>query len=323
MPDPLLYCKAMGIAAAASAIVVIVLLSLRRLATKSVPNQTWCNAASVVGISVGLWIGYAMLALNLSWPPRNGLDRFLLIMIPAVLGVELIAGVNRVPQLVAWVFRISLSIATPRILLHDSVYLSNSGDWTSWRSNATIVVCGLGLAFVWSLLCWLSKRSGGLSLSFSLCLALQCSGIVVMLAGYVKGGAAAIPLVAVLLGVTLAQRLATKNAAKAIRIDRGDGFVAAGVIGVGVVSLFSLLFIGRFFGEISTGPALAMLLAPLLCWTTELPLIKNRKPWFIASVRITLVAILLLVVLFAAKQAFDREMAPLLGRSLGQHRNYF
>lgn len=119
--------------------------------------------------------------------------------IPAVLGVELIAGFNRVPRVVAWVLRISLSLATPRILLHGSVYLSSSGDWTSWRAGATIVVCGLGLALLWSLLSWLSSRSGGLSISFALCLAIQCSGVAVMLAGYIKGGAAAIPLVATLL----------------------------------------------------------------------------------------------------------------------------
>jgi hypothetical protein len=310
MPEPLLYWKAMGIAATASAVVVLAMLSLRRSV-----NETWLNAACVFGIGLGLAIGNAVLALNLSWPPRSGLDRLLMIVIPAVLGVELIAGFNRVPRVAAWLLRISLSLATPRILLHGSVYLSSSGDWTSWRAGATIVVCGLGLALVWSLLSWLSRRSGGLSISFALCLAIQCSGVAVMLAGYIKGGAAAIPLVATLLGAPLALRVVTKYAAHRVEIDKPDGFVAAGIVGVGVVSLFSLLFIGRFFGEISTGPALTMLLAPLLCWTTELPPLRNRKPWFVASFRLALVAIPLLVVLIAAKREFDREMSPLLGNA--------
>ena len=310
MPEPLLYWKAMGIAAAASVVVVLVMLALSRSI-----NETRLNVACVFGIGIGLVIGNAVLALNLSWPPRSGLDRLLMIVVPAVLGVELIAGFNRVPRIAAWLLRISLSLATPRILLNGSVYLSSSGDWTAWRAGATIVVCGLGLALVWSLLSWLSRRSGGLSISFALCLAIQCSGVAVMLAGYIKGGAAAIPFVATLLAVSLALRVVAKYAASRVEIDKPNGFVAAGIVGVGVVSLFSLLFIGRFFGDISTGPALTILLAPLLCWTTELPPLRNRKPLFVASCRLALVAIPLLVVAIAAKREFDREMSPLLGKA--------
>ena len=58
-----------------------------------------------------------------------------------------------------------------------------------------------------------------------------------------------------------------------------------------------------------------MFLAPLLCWVTEIPLLRNRKPWIVGTVRLTLVAIPLVVVLVAAKRDFDRDMAPLLVRS--------
>lgn len=300
----------MGIAAATSAVVVLAMLSLRRSISES-----WLNVTCVFGIGLGLAAGYAVLALNLSWLPRSALDRWLMIVLPAVLGVELIAGFNHIPRVAAWILRISLSLATPRILLHGSVYLTSSGDWTSLQAGTMVVVCGLGLALVWSLLSWLSRRSGGLSISLSLCLAIQCSGVIVMSAGYIKGGAAAIPLVGVILAVSIALRVVTKYAAHRVEIDKLDGFVATGIIGVGVVSLFSLLFIGRFFGGISTGPALTMLLAPLLCWATELSTLRNRKPWFVGSVRLALVATPLLVVLIAAKRDFDREMSPLLGNA--------
>ena len=297
----------MGIATAASAAVVLAILSLRRSA-----SEVWCNAACVIGIGSGLAIGNAVLDLNLSWPPRNGLDRLLMIVIPAVLGIEFMAGFSRVPRVAAWLLRISLSLATPRILLHGSVYLSTTADDTASRAWITMVVSGLGLTLVWGLLSWLAKRSGGLSIAFALCLAIQCSGVAVMLGGYIKGGAAAIPFVAALMGASLALRAVTTYTPHRVKIDHADSYVAAGIVGVGVVSLFSLLFIGRFFGEISTGPAITMLLAPLLCWTTELPLLRNRKPWLVASLRLVMVAITLLFVLIAAKQKFDREMSPLL-----------
>jgi hypothetical protein len=76
-----------------------------------------------------------------------------------------------------------------------------------------------------------------------------------------------------------------------------------------------LLFIGRFFGQLSTGRALAILLAPLLCWITELPRLRRQNPWFVGSLRLVLVMIPLAVVLFLAKRDFDRDMAPLFVNS--------
>ena len=56
MPEPLLYMEAMGVAAIASTVLVLVMISLRRSV-----NTTWLNAACVVGIGLGLAIGYAVL----------------------------------------------------------------------------------------------------------------------------------------------------------------------------------------------------------------------------------------------------------------------
>jgi hypothetical protein len=82
------------------------------------------------------------------------------------------------------------------------------------------------------------------------------------------------------------------------------------------VQLFGLLWIGRYFGNLTTGPALAIMLAPLLCLVTEIPFLRRHKPWSVGTVRMVLVAVPLVVVLWLAKQKFDREMAPLLGLSL-------
>ncbi len=100
-----------------------------------------------------------------------------------------------------------------------------------------------------------------------------------MLAGYIAGGAAAWPLVAALAGTSVA----------ASRIARP--LASEGAIGIGVVGLFGLLFIGRFFGALTTERALVLFFAPLLCWVTELPLLRHRKPWLVGLLRLVLVAL--------------------------------
>ena len=187
MPDPLLYLKAMGSAAIVSALFVLAIVGVRRP-----PNTTRLNSACVLGIGLGLAVGYYVLALRLAWPPVTGLDRFLTIVVPTTLGIELIAGFQSVPRWVAWFLRTSLVATIPRILLHGSVYLSGSGsDWTLWQATTVMAVCGALLAGLWGLLSWLSQRSPGVSIPLALCLTTQCAGLTVMMAGYIKGGAAA------------------------------------------------------------------------------------------------------------------------------------
>ena len=302
MPDPLLYLKAMGAAAIASAMFVLAMGRVRPSA-----STTWLNSACVLGIGLGLALGCDVLSLRLAWPPVNGLDRFFTIVVPAVLSIELIAGFQRVPPWAAWLLRMSLAAVVPRILLHGSVYLSGSGnDWTQWQAGTALTVCSAWLAASWGLLSWLSQRSPGVSIPFALHLSTLCAGLCVMMGGYIKGGAAAVPLAATLAATAIGARLITK------RTGASANFGALAILGIGVVGLFGLLFIGLFFGRISTGSALTMLLAPLLCWTTETPLLRHRKPWLVGSLRLALVAIPLMVVLALAKSNFDRKMAPLL-----------
>lgn len=302
MPDPLLYLKSMGAAAIVSSFVVLAMVRGRPQA-----SRTWLNSAVVAGIGLGLAVGCYVLSLRLGWPPANSRDRLLLIVIPAGLGVELIAGFQRVPPWVAWLLRMSLAATIPGILLHGSVYLSGSDDdWPLWRAGMAMAVCTVLLAGSWSLLSLLSSRSAGVSMSLALCLTMQCAGVTVMMAGYIGGGAAAFPLVGALLAMTIGIRLSLR------RVDMPPSFIPPAILGIGVVALSGLLFIGCFFGRLSTGSALAMLLAPLLCWATETPLMRNRKPSIVGSLRLVLVAIPLVGVLVLAKQKFDRDMAPLL-----------
>jgi len=294
MPEPLLYLKAMGAAAIVSGMFVVAMMGLRRTA-----GTVWLNSAGVLAVGVGLVQGYYVLSLRLAWLPMNGLDRLLTIVVPTALSIELVAGFQWLPRWVAWLLRLSLAAAIPRILLHDSVYLN--GDWTLGQVRAALVVCGTLMATLWVLLFWLSQRSPGVSIPLAVCLTTQCAGLTVMMAGYIKGGAAAFPLAATLAATTIGARLITKR------------FDTSAIVGIGAVGLFGLLFVGRFFGRLSTGCALTMLLAPLLCWATELPRLRHRNAWLVGSLRLVLVVIPLVVVLALAKRDFDRDMAPLLG----------
>jgi len=295
MPDPLLYLKATATTAIVSVVLILTMAKSRRS-----PGETWLNSACVLGIGFGLFAGYHVLSWRLAWPPSNGLDRLLTIVLPAALGIELVAGFQSVPRWLAWLFRLSLAATASRILLHDSVYLTGTdGRWALPQTATVLLVSGVLLASLWSLLSWLSRRSPGVSIPFALGLTTQCAGVTVMMAGYIKGGAAAFPLTATLVAVSFAVWLVARQSETPAKFDTSP------IVGIGVVGLFSLLFIGRFFGELTTESTLAMLLAPLLSWVTEIPLFRNRKPWIVGAARLTMV-------LVAAKRDFDRDMAPLL-----------
>ena len=306
MPEPLLYLKAIGATAIASATFVLAMAAVRRPA-----SQSRLNSACVLAMGVGLALGYYVLSLPTTWSPKNGLDRLLTIVIPAALTIELFVGFQRVPTWGTWLLRISLAAAIPRILLHDSVYLSGSdNDWTLWQFSMVLAVCGALLVGTWCLLSCLSKRHPGVSIPLALCLTTQCAGLTVMMAGYIKGGAAAFPLATTLLATTITAKLiANRSGATA-------NFAVPAILGIGVVGLFGLLFIGLFFGRLSTYSAMTMLLAPLLCCVSEAPLLKHWKPWVVGSIQLVLVAIPLMVVLFLSKRDFDRDMTPLLGHVL-------
>jgi hypothetical protein len=126
------------------------------------------------------------------------------------------------------------------------------------------------------------------------------------MAGYIKGGAAAIPLSAALAGTTLASPLLAKG------FGGSDRRYLQGMIGIGVIGLFSLLCIGHYFGQLTGVRAIVLFLTPMLCWISELPGLRSRPGWQKSGVRCVAVTIVLSAVLSFAKQDFDRKMAPLL-----------
>ena len=286
----------MGVSAGVAALVVF------GLARASRPiDDGKLNFACTLAIAGGVVLGCGTVGLWPRWPPMNGLDRLLTIVLSAAIVIELIGSMARVPRRLAWALRVGLVIVTGRVLLRGSTYLVGpNAAWTTGEATAALALCAAIFGGVWLLLAKLSQRSPGISIPLAVGLAILGAGMAIMLAGYVKGGIAGMLLAAALVGSVLsAGRLAPRCHLTC-------------AIGLGVVSLAGLLFIGRFFGGLTTANALTMFLCPLLCWTTELPLLRSCGPRIIGALRIAVVAIPLVVIFVRVLRDFKQHTIPLL-----------
>jgi hypothetical protein len=296
MPDPLLYLQSASAAAICS---VILVLTIRRAQPKTEP--AYLRIAGVAGFGLGAVAGYGVLGLPVPWPPDSALDRLLTIVLPAALIIEAAACAPWMPAWLVLLLRCTLIASGGRILLHGSVYLSGAdGAWTPWQSALVLAASAVLLAVVWILISRLFERCPDVSIPLAIVMATASAGALIMLAGYLAGGAAAIPLAATLLGTTAASH----------RANRGGDL--RGALALGIVGLFGLLFIGRFFGRLSALTAAVVFLTPLSCWVVEFPGLRSRRPWQNSVLRLVLVAAVLSAVLAIAKVRFDRDMRPLL-----------
>jgi hypothetical protein len=312
MPDPVLFAKAFAAAAVVGVVVTlaaaVAFAKLQRLMWKqSAATATPLGVAVVLGIAVGGAVGFHLLG---DLPPRSlegdfphwsvsrVHDRFLVVILPLAAFVDLIGAITNVPRWLVWILRLGLAAATGRILLHGSSYLQ--GTASNWSVSQVWTALGVGallLAVVWILLARLLRRRPGISVPLALSQTCLAAGMTVMLSGYTDGGALGLPLAAAVAAAVIAARLLEKMPA------------TEGAVGFGLVGLFGILMMGRFFGDLSTGRALALFVAPLLCWVSELPPLRARKAWVVGIVRLALVAIPLAIVLGLAKHEFDRDMA--------------
>jgi len=289
MPEPQRYLEAFSAALLVSAAVAFLL-------GKWPLHQP--RLASVLGMIVGAAAGLLALRLRVTFPPASALDRLLLVLLPGIGLVECIACVPRLPSWVAFSGRAILVFISGRILLHGSVYLTNQAE--TLPPLVLLVISSLAFATVWYLLDRLQVRTPSAMYSFNVALTLLCGGMTIMLAGYLKGGSASFPLAAEIFGATLAT------------VNRNREIDQRGLIGLAVTSLFGLLFMGRFFGRLSTVTTLVLLSVPLVAWCRELPLIRNRPRWQRHLLQLVLLIIILAIILVLAKQDFDLRMKPLL-----------
>jgi hypothetical protein len=297
MPDAILFSQAVALAAGAGAVIALLAGRLAR------GRDGWKEAAALLAFVLAAVLGYCQLGIRPVWPPLNALDRFLAIVLPSMVAIETLIAIARVPCWSAWLLRVAMAASASRVLLAGSVYLGDSDEaWTLWQTAAVLTAGGGLLLLTWCSLTSFEKRGDARPvIPLALAMSLFTSGMAIMLAGYIKGGAAALPLAAALIGISLVSKVTTKES------------ILRPTAGVAVVALFSLLFIGVFFGRLSMGRAVTILLAPLACGFTQLAGLRRQKTWIAAAIGLLLVAIPLAAVLILAKRDFDQKLAPLLG----------
>src|SRR5438552_18637333 len=130
MPDPVPLLRAFGASAAVAAVVVL----LFGLPWRS-PNPTRRALGEVLGVAAALYLGGWLLELNLRWPPRTAEGRYLLVLLPAVVVVEIVGAIPKVSHWVTWVLRLAIAAGAARLLLHNSSYLvdlsgTGSPEWS-------------------------------------------------------------------------------------------------------------------------------------------------------------------------------------------------
>jgi hypothetical protein len=273
------------------------------------------TACAIVAAAWGYW----RLGILPNWPPRNGLDRLLVVAIPLAILVESLLWVAFIPRRAISGLRIVVAVVIVGTLLFGSVYLRDGAD--SWLSPPRLLAlfgCAAALAASWDSLPSLATRRGDPTLLAALSASILSAGLTILLGGYIKGGAAAIPWSAMLAGCVLAllARPLTATASQAPNMSQT-------VAGIALVALFGLLFIGRFFGGIGNYEAMTIFATPSLLWLLELQVIKRLPRAVQRSLAFALIVAPLAIVVFQAKAAFDRKLGRIVSSTSRElHQNF-
>ncbi len=313
MPDPILLLKAMAVALAAAAAVVLICGWPWRA-----PRPRLVAAATVVSLGAGFYPAAWLLGLYPRLPPRTGIDRFLVVLFPAVIVVELLVALVRMRRSVALVLRGAVAGASAYVLLLGSTYLSGAvgADSAAWSpAEAALTLGGLAaaLAAEWFFLDLLMRRSPGRAVPLSLALSCAGAALVSMLSGYASGPQLGFALAACLAGVCAAS----------IALPAGTDLRAA--LGPAVGGLFALLVISHFFSNLATAHAGLLFAAPLLCWLPEASGILRAWPRVCGLVRVALVAVPVALVAAQAARHFAEASRPAPdapGPTLDDYANY-
>lgn len=300
MPDRILILEALGAAAVTAAALVWLCAWPWRTS-----HPVRASVGSVLGVGLGFLAGCWLLGVRPHWPPQEDQDRLLLILWPTLIGVELVAAILGRFQGLMWVPRGVIAAAAAWVLLYQSSYLTDlagpgSREWTPIQTGLILGGLAVSLAGAWAVLVLLARRTAAppgkkwKGLSIPLTVALACAGaaVTVMLSGYASGGQLGLPLAAALVGAVLASLILAESP------DR------KGVVGLGIVGLFALLVIGRFFGQLAWSHAALLFSAPLLGWLPELPYVRRMGPLFRGFGRVALTTVPVVVALILAQQKF-------------------
>jgi hypothetical protein len=291
MPDSMLILQASAVAAMLGALALLAARPWRQ------PDDRWALSCGALGVGAGWFAAACLLGFVPHFPPQEDQERLLLILLPAAVVVEALSVLMR---RAAWVARALVALAAARALLHGSVYVSDSDGseslaWTG--AEAWLILGGLGLALLanWALLSRLTQRESGPAVLPALALAAGGAGVTVMLSGYASGGQLGLLLAAALTPAALAAFAFPKSSA------------LQGALGVGIVGLFGLLIVGRYFAGLTSTNAALLFFAPLIGWLPEVPLLRRMGPRLRRAATTASAALAVAVVVTLAVQKFNAD----------------
>lgn len=270
------------------------------------PHRVRARIGGVLGVGGGIYAGCWRLGVSPNWPPREDQDRLLFVLFPALIVVEAVVAFAARPRWLPWLLRMAVAGCAAPILLYGSSYISEpagpgSREWTPVQTGLILSGLAAMLAAVWGALGLLVKRSDRRSVPVVLAIVCAGASVTVMLSGYASGGQIGLAISAALLGAVIASLVLTGTPEM------------NSVVSLGVVGLFALLVVGRFFGQLSTANAALLFGAPILAWGAELPFVR-RGGWVVHSVaRVILPAIAVAVALLLARQQFLADAARTAG----------
>ena len=297
MPDPV----RMAVSLALAAVVAGAVVGLLRLVRRD-PSGPLLGIGLILGLSLGLVVGWWWLGVRVRWPPREDQDRLLLIVFPMLIAIELasagLAGVRRW----VWVPRLLLAGAATPILLRNTTYLADlagpgSRQWSSLQIALNLGVAAVTFAGVWWLTSWLMHRTQSRAPVWILVGVNLGTAATVMLSGYASGGQLGLPVAGALAGVLLAGLLVPE-------LDCDPA------VSVGITGAVSLAVIGHFFGELTVTNAALLVFAPLAAWLVEVPQARPIPGWIRNGAGVALAAIPVAIALFLAQADFAADSKP-------------
>jgi hypothetical protein len=289
MPDVVLLAKAALVGA-------LVAAAIMRLAAWGAPSPWRRSACWGWAIGGGILAASGMAGQWPHWPAVEDRARFLTLLVPLTLVVETAAASMQSGKL-AWIARFALAAAVTPILLFNTVYLADlngpgSSEWSF--SEAIFVLCGLAilLAAIWAAMSRLESRTSTSTVQWVLVLDALATAVTVMLSGYYQAGILGLGVAGALAGATLASHFVWSQSP------------TGGALGIGLIGVFAVVLMGRFFGALSSSLAAGLLLAPLLAWICELPRLRKLSSGWRSAGRLASVAIALAVVVIIAERKF-------------------
>jgi hypothetical protein len=305
MPNLLLLTLSFVAAAVFSAVFGGLLhrLPLRRSGVEAAAEPGDSSPPTVLVLGIGFFAGLAVQRSVPDIPPANGLDRFLTLILPALLAAEFLGACGGIRGRCLAVLRILSCVVIPAVILFDSIHLRSPPNWLlvpglTGGGGLVLVCCSLLTALFDHFVQRRLVDSPGV-LAVACLMSLQSAGIAVMLGGWIRGGAAALPLAGACSGVCLVGALLDQQS-----VLRAAARVASW-------SLLNMLLLGHFFGRLSLLDTACLASAVLLPPCVPVPLVlrtRNRK----AAFQLGLTATALAILLWLWWRTFALKMQPLL-----------